>query len=187
MATVAILNFCFVLPALPLVDALAADKLNADASKFRLLRLNADALPSGNAGKSVVDFVKFTFCFALVAALVGGFAGVGALNRTALAFGILDAGEVRGAVSLPPKAGKFSFVRARPLVPNGREFSATFGRVRTGAFPSKGNSCSFCASITRRIYIDAVPLDSSRAVESLSLFELSCRLEVGRFLGAKLN
>lgn len=120
-------------------------------------------MPGGNAGKSLTDFVIFDFCFALdvlLAALADGLVAVGILNRMALALGIADVGIARGAASLPPKAGKFSFVRARPLVPNGRVFSATGVRIVVGTFPSEGNSCSLCASITRCADINGVALDS---------------------------
>lgn len=143
--------------------------------------------PPGSAGKSLTDGGAFDFCFVLLFAVVfDALAGVCVLNRTALAGGADDV-IIGRAVSIPPKAGKFSFVRARPLVPNCLVFRATMGLIETGAFPSDGNSWSLRASITGRKDADGVGLYSDRVAGTLSFVASSCRFDVARFLGAKLN
>lgn len=122
-------------------------------------RLDDEVLPvalPGNAGKSCdligIGFVLLAVLFLFDALFVAGVLA-GVLNNNVLAFTVdAEFGGLNGSLLdtlLPPKAGKFSLVRARPLV-DGRIFNASVGRIFTDAPPNDGNSCSFRASITLR-------------------------------------
>ena len=154
-------------------------------------------LPSDRAGKSrpewLIDLPALFLLAVPVAIAVWAlvFFAAAALEffwKRALAVSCFDGfclTEDSGAKECaPPKAGKFSLVRARPLVPKGLVFTTTCLGIAVVLLPNDGNSCSLRASMTRAWpeEFDCDTLCEWLRRESDSSYRDEC---AGRPLGAK--